>query len=144
MVEEGLVGDLLDLAGDFDFDFAGDLVLGLDFVTLLGAGAGDLLFRVAARPARLVVVPVVALWLVEEVREEREEELEPEPEPEVPLAIVFGGAVPLLDLAVVVADFLGSAFLAAGFFFVAAAFVVFFFVAGAFFLVTPAAFVRGP
>ena len=144
MVEEGLVGDLLDLAGDFDFDFVGDLVLGLDFVTLLGAGAGDLLFRVAARSARLVVVPVVALWLVEEVREEREEELEPEPEPEVPLAIVFGGAVPLLDLAVVVADFLGSAFLAAGFFFVAAAFVVFFFVAGAFFLVTPAAFVRGP
>ena len=139
MVED-LAGDL---AGDFDFDFVGDLVLGLDFVTLLGAGAGDLLFRVAARSARLVVVPVVALWLVEEVREEREE-LEPEPEPEVPLAIVFGGAVPLLDLAVVVADFLGSAFLAAGFFFVAAAFVVFFFVAGAFFLVTPAAFVRGP
>ena len=131
------------LVGDFDFDFAGDLALALDFVTLLGAGAGDLLFRVAARSARLVVVPVVALWRVEEVREEREE-LEPEPEPEVPLALVFGGAVPLLDLAVVVADFLGSAFLAAGFFFVAAAFVVFFFVAGAFFLVTPAAFVRGP
>lgn len=128
--------------------------MGLDFVTLLGAGAGDLLFRVAARSARLVVVPVVALWLVEEAREEREEEeeLEPEPEPEVPLAIVFGGAVTLVDLAVVVAASLctaflvAAAFLVAGFFFVAAAFVVvfFFFVAGALFLVTPAAFVRGP
>jgi hypothetical protein len=72
-------------------------------VTLLGAGAGDLLFRVAARADRLVVVfvvPVVAFLLAaatlaEEVREEREEEeleLELEPAPEVPLAAFFVAA----------------------------------------------------
>jgi hypothetical protein len=123
------------------------LALGLDLVTLLGAGAGDLLFRVAARSDRPVVVLLLAVaagTLVEESREEREEEvleLEREPEPEVLLAAFFV-AVFLVDLAVLAVVLLGAAFLVADFFLVAAAFV--FFTAAVFFLVTQAAFVCGP
>jgi hypothetical protein len=99
----------------------------LDLVTLLGealmVGAGDLLFRAAARSDRLFVVPVGALMLVDESREERpEEELEPAPEPEVPSAVFLVGSLAAL----------------------AAALVFFALSAAASFLVTPAAVVRGP
>jgi hypothetical protein len=97
-------------------------------------GAGDLLFRAAARSDRLFVVPVGALMLVDESREERpEEELEPAPEPEVPLAVLVAG---FFGAAFLTGPFLTGAFLLVFFFFAAAVAVAF--------LVTPAALVRGP
>jgi hypothetical protein len=120
-------------------------VADLDLVTLLGealmVGAGDLLFRAAARSDRLFVVPVGALMLVDESREERpEEELEPAPEPEVPLAVFLVGS-----LAALAAAFFASAtFFASAAFLAAAALVFFALSAAASFLVTPAAVVRGP
>lgn len=81
----------------------------------------------------------------EDEEREEEEEWKPAPEPEVPLAVLVVGfeAVFLTGAFLGVAFFFGAALP----FFAAAAAVVFFFFAAASavaFLVTPAAFVRGP
>ena len=86
-----------------------------------------------------------SLVLETEEEEREEEECKPAPEPEVPLAVLVVG----FEAGFLTGAFLGVAFFfgAALPFFAAAAAVVFFFFAAASavaFLVTPAAFVRGP